>query len=356
MNYLKALLTLFTIAICAQLSNADVSVADIFSDNMVLQRNTDLKVWGNAVSGEKITVSFNGQKLKTKADKKGKWAVVLQPMKAGGPFDMTVEGKNEIILKNILIGDVWICSGQSNMQWTVARSNNAENEIEYANYPQIRLFTVPKKISNVPVFEMNNASWEVCTPENVKNFSAVGYFFGRDLHRELNVPIGLINSTWGGTCVETWTSKESIIQLPKYEGYGEKIDNFDTEEIENRNRNTLKKALGSFPEKESGMEEKWMMTSTDYSDWKTMKLPTYWEDDGYPLLDGIVWFSYELNLNTEDLNGKAQLYLGKINNSDITWVNGQKVGEMDLNIKVERVYKIPENILKTGRNIITIRG
>jgi sialate O-acetylesterase len=355
MSYFKLILTVIALTISTQIIKANVSIADIFSDNMVLQRNLNLKVWGSADPGEKLTVSFNGQNLKTRADKKGKWSVILEPMQAGGPLTMTIQGKNELVFHNILIGDVWICSGQSNMQRPVSSSNNAEKEIESADYPQIRLFTVPHQMSNVPIEDMPNDSWQVCTPENVKNFSAVGYYFGRDLQQKINVPIGLISSNWGGTCVETWTSKESITKLPKYEEIGERIDHFNAEEVENRNRNTLRNALGSLPEKETGMDEKWMMPTTDHNEWKSIKLPTYWENVGYTLLDGIVWFSHEFNINSDDIDSKAFLSLGRIDNSDITWVNGQKIGGVEWGSDVERFYKIPENVLKPGNNNITVR-
>ena len=270
MRSLKLFLTVVAIGITTLVCKANVSVADIFSDNMVLQRNLNVKVWGRADPGEKLSVSFNGQKLRTKADKKGLWAVVLEPMEAGGPFEMTFHGKNEIVLKNILIGDVWVCSGQSNMEMKVSETNNAEKEIEKANYPNIRLFTVPRKISNVPVEEMPDVSWQICTPENVKNFSAVGYYFGRDIQKEIDVPIGLIHSSWGGTVVETWTSEAFITKVSKYEEFGERIDNYDPETIINEKKKELEKVLGSFPEKERGMDELWMMPDTDYSSWKTM--------------------------------------------------------------------------------------
>ena len=232
MKNLKLILTVVAIAFSTIVTKANVNVADIFSDNMVLQRNIDLKVWGKADPGEKVWVYFNGQKHSTRADKKGKWTVVLKAMKAGAePLEMTIRGKNEIVLKNILIGDVWICSGQSNMQMKVAETNNAEKEIAGANYSKIRLFSVPRKVSTIPLEAMPNTSWKICTPETVKNFSAAGYYFGRDLQKEIEVPIGLIHTSWGGTVVEAWTSKESITKLPKYEDFGERIDNYDAEEL-----------------------------------------------------------------------------------------------------------------------------
>jgi len=355
MKNLKSIFTVFAIIFSVLLSKADVGVADIFSDHMVLQRNIPLKVWGDADPGEKLYVSFNGQKVKTKANKFGKWSVVLDPMKSGGPFKMIVHGKNEIIFEDILIGDVWVCSGQSNMQWPVSKSVNAEKEIENANYPNIRLFDVPRTVSNTPLEKIPNTTWKICSPETIKNFSAVGYYFGRDLQKEIDVPVGLIHSSWGGTCVETWTSKASITKVPKYENMGPRIDAYDAEKIIDQKRNELEKALGGFPEKENGMEEKWMLPVTSKSNWESMKLPTLWENAGYRLLNGIVWFSKDFNLDAGQLNKNATLHLGKIDDSDITWINGVKAGEMKWGADVERVYKIPEKTLKPGKNNITVR-
>ena len=355
MRSLKILSTVLAITFSSLISKAEVSVADIFSDNMVLQRNLELKIWGKADPGERLWVSFNGQKHRTKADRNGKWLVSLDAMKAGGPLDMTIHGNNEIVLQNILIGDVWVCSGQSNMEMKVSETKNADQEIEEANFPRIRLFTVPKKISNVPVEEIPDVSWQICTPENIKGFSAVGYYFGRDLQHEIDVPIGLIHSSWGGTVVETWTSKASMTMVPKFEHFGKRIDSYDPEKIVLEKKNELKIALGSLPEEEKGLDEKWMMPDTDYSSWKTMELPTCWENAGFPNLDGVVWFSYEFNISSEEIDDKASLNLGKIDDSDITWVNGQKVGELKWGYDVERIYTIQEGILKPGKNNITIR-
>lgn len=355
MKYLKIHLALAAIFLGSLVCKADVSVADVFSDNMVLQRNIDLSVWGTADAGERLSVSFNGQKVKTKANKNGKWSIILKPMKAGGPLNMVIRGKNEIILENILIGDVWVCSGQSNMEWKVSQSSNADKEIQNANYPNIRLFTVPKKISTVPLEEIPNASWQICTPESAASFSAVGYFFGRDLQQEIDVPIGLINTSWGATQVETWTSKASITKLPKYEDFGKRIDNYDPDKLKTKIKESLLKAVGKFPEKEQGMNKKWMLPNTDRSSWKTMILPTFWNNAGYKYMNGIVWFSIDIELNEEDLNGNALLHLGKIDDSDITWVNGKKVGQMKWGHDTERIYTVPASNLKAGKNNISIR-
>jgi sialate O-acetylesterase len=194
-------------AIGTSIAQADVKLAQVFSENMVLQRDLPLPVWGMADAGEEVSVKFEGQSATTKADDKGVWSVKLKPVKAGGPFAFDVSGKNKIAFKNVLVGEVWICSGQSNMEWSVANSTNAPEEIANAKYPQIRLFHVKK----TPAVTKQNqlvleSDWRECSPDTIKSFSAVGYFFGRHIHKELNVPVGVINSSWGGTRIEPWTT------------------------------------------------------------------------------------------------------------------------------------------------------
>jgi sialate O-acetylesterase len=194
---------------------ADVKLPALISDNMILQRHIRIPIWGTADPGEKVTIMFGDQKIAVTADNDGKWIAKLKSMKAGGPFDMTVKGKNEIMLRNILIGDIWVCSGQSNMQWPVGASLNSDKEIAEAKYPMIRLFSVKLSVSDKPLKD-TEGKWAMCSPETIPNFSAVGYFFGRDLHKSLNIPIGLINASWGGTPAESWTTKETLESDPDY--------------------------------------------------------------------------------------------------------------------------------------------
>ena len=196
---------------------ADVKLPAVFSDNMVLQRDLAVPVWGWADAGEKVVVAFNGQTKDAVADDNGKWCVKLAAMPVGGPYEMTVSGKNKIVFKNVMLGDVWVCSGQSNMQWSVSVSNNPEEEIKNADYPNIRLITVPTKSTVVPQDNFDGR-WMICSPETVPNFSAVAYFFGRTLHTELDkkVPIGLIHTSWGGSSCETWIPAEVVEQYQDY--------------------------------------------------------------------------------------------------------------------------------------------
>ncbi len=201
--------------VCASAALADVRLPAVIADNMVLQRGEKVPIWGWAAPGEEITVSAGWLSMgwTVTADRDGKWRFEMTPPKAGGPHEMTLRGKNTVAIKNILVGEVWVCSGQSNMQWSVKQSANAEQEIAAANLPNIRLFSVQRKVADQPQSDCVG-SWQACSPETIADFSAVAYFFGRELHNELNVPIGLIHTSWGGTPAEAWTSREVLEAEP----------------------------------------------------------------------------------------------------------------------------------------------
>ena len=194
----------------SSVAGADVRLPAIISDNMMIQAGTEVPIWGWAEANEAVAVSIGKQKHTTVADAGGKWMVKLKAMKPSDkPVEMTVAGKNIINVKNILVGQVWVGSGQSNMWWTVSRSMDPNTEIQNATYPSMRLFTVERKIAHEPAVDCNGR-WVECSPESVGEFSAVAYYFGRELHKELKEPVGLINASWGGTIAETWMSMEKL--------------------------------------------------------------------------------------------------------------------------------------------------
>jgi sialate O-acetylesterase len=197
-------------------ARADVKLPKIFGDHMVLQQKTEAAVWGWADAGEQVTVTLGEASATAETGENGRWSVRLPTQEAGGPHTLTVSGKNTIQLEDVLLGDVWIGSGQSNMQWSVAQSDNPQDEIAAANYPQIRLFTVTRSIAQRPLDDCEG-QWQVCTPESVAGFSAVLYYYGRHLHRELGIPMGLINTSWGGTIAEAWTSHETLVSDPDFQ-------------------------------------------------------------------------------------------------------------------------------------------
>jgi sialate O-acetylesterase len=200
---------LFTLLAGVLACLADVSVPNVIGDHMLLQRDAPVRIFGKASPGESVTVSFRGQTARTAADSLGRWEAWLQPMKPGPAAEMTIQGNNTVKIADVLVGDVWVGSGQSNMQWAVRQSNDADREIAAAKFPEIRLFYVPRKPSPVPVDDVD-AKWVVCSPETIAEFSAVLYYFGRELHRELKAPMGLIHSSWGGTPIASWLSGPAL--------------------------------------------------------------------------------------------------------------------------------------------------
>ena len=218
LKYFALACAVLFVALSVSLVQADVKMPAVFSDNMVLQRGIEVPVWGWADAGEKIAVVFNGQTKNATADANGKWSLKLDAMRAGGPFEMVVESSNRIAFNNVMLGDVWICSGQSNMQWTVKDSDNPEEEIKNANYPNIRLLTVPRK-STATLQDNFEGQWVTCSPETIPQFSAVAYFFGRSLHQRLeqNVAIGLIHTSWGGSSCETWIPEGVVERYKDYD-------------------------------------------------------------------------------------------------------------------------------------------
>jgi sialate O-acetylesterase len=205
------------VAFASGLVQAEVKPNPLFTDGAVLQRGQAVPVWGTASDGEKVRVEFGGQNAETTA-KDGKWRVDLKPLEAGGPFTMKISGENTVTVNNLMVGEVWVCSGQSNMEWRFKNTDTADAERPKAKFPKLRMFTVTKKTSPVPLAEAVG-SWVECSPETVDGFSAVGYFFARDLHEKLGVPVGMIHTSWGGTSAQAWTSPEGFDGHPELEAF-----------------------------------------------------------------------------------------------------------------------------------------
>ncbi|MCD6352442.1 MAG: sialate O-acetylesterase, partial [Armatimonadetes bacterium] len=210
------------LALAVPAVHAEVTLPHLFCDNMVLQQGLPVPFWGKADPGETVTVRLCDEKASTIADANGRWMVKLPPLTYGGPFRVVIEGKNRIVLKNVLVGEVWVASGQSNMAFTLSGARNAEREIAHANYPKIRLFTVRRTSSLTPQEDVDG-TWAECTPQTARGFSAVAYFFARELYEELGVPIGVIHSSWGGTPAEAWTPLEKLEQYQETRSYVERL-------------------------------------------------------------------------------------------------------------------------------------
>lgn len=329
---------------------------------MVLQRHKPIPVWGWADAGEKVTVELSGSgiagKIKTvKAGKDGKWMLRLDAENEGGPYSLIVKGKkNTITLDDVLIGEVWICSGQSNMQWTVQGADNAKEEIAAANYPLIRHFEVPREIGLTPKDDLSGGKWKEATPENVGNFTAVGYFFGRELYRQLGVPVGLIHSSWGGTIVETWISKEAMKSFSEFSD----VVNTMPSSIEALGEKRKAKLTNAINELQGGLPtpaeaQSWSAASFDDSNWKMIELPRHFDRGNFILHDGAVWFRREFDLPDSLAGQRLVLSLGTIDDIDDTYVNGFKIGSTSVKTATGRTYILEASQLHAGKNTIAIR-
>ncbi len=337
----------------------------LVGDHMVLQREAKVHVWGWAAPGEKIKVEFNGQKKEAHTDKDGTWSVFLKPMKAGGPYDMTITGGNQIVLKDILVGEVWVASGQSNMAMMVVSSMNADKEIASANYPKIRLFTVAQNPSAKPLTNVTGA-WAACTPQTAPYFSAVAYYFGRMLHQDLDVPVGLVNSSWGGTNAETWTPLEAFSSSPALKHFSQILNlSAQDEKLAIQKYQELlaewQKATGHEDPGNIGLGKGWAEMKFNAADWKKMDIPNGFDAiDSNTDFDGIVWFRKEFEAPKEWSGRELELHLGVIDDFDTTYINGKQVGHMGGETVrswcTPRVYKVPAGCVTAGKNVIAVRA
>ena len=325
---------------------------------MVLQRDKPVRIWGWAAAGEKVTLQFNQQKKITKADKAGKWEILLAPEAAGGPYQLTVQGKNKLVIQNILVGEVWICSGQSNMEMPIAgwgKITNYEREIAAADYPMIRQFDVPNTVSSNLKEDISGGEWKLCNPATAGEFSATAYFFARELYNYLKVPIGLINTTWGGTQSEAWTSQQGFEQSERFKEVAAIMKSGSIEKLSKERNETI---LANIKKAQGGLENanitEWKNSHFDDSQWPLMKLPGVWEERGFPGLDGTAWFRKTITISEGDAGKAAVIELAKVDDADETYINGVKVGGTQQWDEL-RKYTIPEGILKAGKNVIAVR-
>jgi sialate O-acetylesterase len=352
----KAILFFILVFNIGYLSTAQVVLSPIFTDNMVLQRNRPIPIWGNSNDNETVEIRFNKQIKIVKADENGKWMVKLNPEIAGGPYQLIVEGKNTLQLNNILVGDVWICSGQSNMEWTVGQSQNAKEEISSANNPLIRHVKIAKEINSLPQDTFATNSWQVCDSTTVADFSGIGYFFAKKMVDDLNIPIGLINASWGGTNIETWISRDGFENSDEFREMITTMPQIDLDTIAKLKTIARLKKIESVQNSKlnSSKTDSFKERTFDDSNWPELNQPQAWEQQNLGVFDGIVWLRKTFVLSEDDLKKKAILYLAKIDDEDISYVNGIKIGSSN-QWDHFRKYEIPDAVLKEGKNAIAIR-
>lgn len=364
------LLLLFSVA-NANLSKSVIQMPSVFSDNMVLQQKTGVNIWGKASPGATISISASwGASAKTKANADSLWRVKLRTVKAGGPYELKLRiGDSTIVYKNVMLGEVWVCSGQSNMEeplegWPPDNPiQNSVEEIREANYPDIRLFAVSRAVSAEPEFNCVG-TWTECNPQTVAKFSAVGYFFGRKLYRELHVPIGLISSCWGGTKIQPWISGNYLEQMPEYKAIVERVDSarpqiarlgawiYGHPVIDVSTRPPARQ----YENLDFGDSA---CSKPEFADsmWRTMMLPTYWQTTDAGVFNGAVWFRKKIEIPRNWLDTNLVIALGPIDDMDETYVNGVKVGGVLVGgfYATPRVYDVPKEIVKDSVVTIAVR-
>ena len=347
----------FITAVCffsaiTQVVTAQVRLPRLIRDSMILQRDSKINIWGWASKNEKIRIKFNGENFKTTTNADGKWLLQLPPMRAGGPYTMNIDASNHLVISSILIGDVWFCSGQSNMVHQMKlHSVRYADEIASAHYPEIRHFWIPTMVDlNVPHDDLPTGYWKSANPQDVLEFSAVAFFFAKKIYEKYHVPIGLINSSVGGTPIEAWTSEDGLKEFPDLTTTIQK--NKDTSYV----NGVTEKTPVNTDQKQTdlGMINAWYNPTYIPKEWRTINIPGYWEDQGIKDLNGVVWYRKEIDVPASMTNVPAKVFLGRIVDADFLYINGKLAGNTTYQYP-QRRYQIPAGILKPGKNIFVVR-
>jgi sialate O-acetylesterase len=352
---MKRILLLFLL-LSSTTGFSQIKLARLFSDHVVLQRQKPIPVWGWARPNEKVTVTLAGQTLGAKADTDGKWMVRFAPLEAGGPFQMTVQGKSgEVRVTDILIGEVWLCSGQSNMEFKVSQADHYAEEKKRADYPRIRHFAVTREVTMEPQKDLKSGEWQIAGPETVGGFSAIGFFFARELYEKLNIPVGILHSSWGGSQVEGWISKEGMLGSDELKGYVQHMPaNWEEadKQLDQKLRNQMFKDPSFNPSVAD--EQKYVQPDFDFSKWHKIDSPIgQWDWKGIWAFRGNGYMARVIDVPAELAAQKTILALAENDSQNAIYINGKLISEGI--IKGTRKIEIPENTWKAGANKLVIK-
>jgi len=338
--------------------SAQVSVSKVFSSHMVLQRDMDIPVWGNAPTGAEISAQFGNTETKGVTGENGKWMLHLPKFKAGGPYKLVVfqTGKPElkIVFDDVLIGDVWLASGQSNMEFQVKQAKDAAKEIIQANYPNIRFFNVPQNKSVKLETDILGGSWTVCDSVSVKTASAAAYFFARKIHADINVPIGILQTTWGGTPVEAWTSKEMLLTSPITHDKAIANDTLNPTHFVKDSLDLIRFwDVVYHPKNETDKT----VTQPSYNDskWAEVTMPSVLKTSGIPYYEGMIWLRKEIKLPANFNTKTVTLHLGHPEMNYSVYINGNEICKTIWNNNPIQNYSIPAKFIRKGKNLLSVR-
>jgi sialate O-acetylesterase len=347
------------IVIAARTARAgnDLQLSAPFVDGAVLQRDQKIPIWGQAAPGAKLRVRFEGTSAEAIADAQGNWRATLPAHAPGGPWTLEVsDGRIVRKIVDVLVGDVWLCSGQSNMEFTVSQAQDAAAEIARGDDPAIRHFKIPKSWALAPDAHLAGGAWVAATPRTVGEFSAVCWFFARALKAREGVPQGLINATWGGSRIEAWMNASTAQTNPAAVAMATR----QQEEMEAARIAATRERLARWPTLHADAIDRdghltWAGETFDERDWATIRVPGYWEDQGYYGMDGIAWYRTHFTLSAQEAERGVTLGLAMIDDSDRVWVNGEKVGETIDHWNSVRAYRVPPRALHAGMNALAVR-
>lgn len=338
-------------------SFADVKLPALLSNNMVLQQQSDARFWGWAEPGEKINIQCSWAKEAfgpVEADKNGNWKIDLNTPKAGGPYEISIKGDNAIHLKNILIGEVWVCSGQSNMEMRLPHSTNGQEEVAKASYPNIRIFNVGVNYLPRPTEDVKG-HWSECSSKTAAHTSAVAYYFGKKIHKEQNVPVGLIIAALGATPARAWTSGKTLLDKKMYVNEVKIISDKETiDKAKAKYKDEKTVWQEKIDQADPGMLGKWYDAQFDDSTWKTISLPSRIESSELGSYDGIVWYRKTLNIPAEWDGKNLTISLGRLDDRDETYLNGKKIGSVEGG-QLSREYVVEGQLVKAGKNSLVVR-
>lgn len=366
----RLLISLLVVILAAPAALSEVTLPSVFGDHMVLQRDKEVRIWGKAEPEESVAVQLQRTDLTDQkvyavlevADQNGHWEVMLPAHKAEGVWRLLIEGQDKrvITFNDIVFGEVWVASGQSNMSWTVARSANPDEEIADSANDQVRMWTAHRTVETEPADDVPG-SWQVASPKTTGEFSAVAYYFARKLQKDLGVPVGILHSSWGGTPVEAWTRRGKLEQIDWAQPILERFD--AAVKTYPKAKREYDKAYKRWQEtrngpKNTGESAGYAKPDFDDSDWQAMDLPQAWEKAGINK-DGVMWFRKTIQLPDGWAGNDLKLSLGPIDDGDTTYINGTKVGHTDASVRggwqIPRLYNVPAKLVRNNTIVLAVR-
>lgn len=347
---MKSLFAVMGLAALASSAQA-VELPRVFADGMVLQRDQPLPVWGKAAPGAQVRIDFAGRQVTVKAAADGNWRAQLAALPAGGPYVLSIDDKAAPKqLRDVYVGEVWLASGQSNMEWPLAQTDGAEAAIAAADDPLIRHFKIPKSWAGAPQWQLNGGDWRQATPRTAGDFSAVAYYFAQQLRARTGVAVGIIDSTWGGSTIEAWSDAATQgLDSAALAAQAAALREADTKALQVTRAN-----LARWPQLPADASH-WHEADVDAAQWTTITVPGLWESQGWNGMDGVAWYRASFRLSADEAAKGVTLGVGRIDDSDTTWVNGQQVGETKLQYNLARRYSVPASALHAGLNHVAVR-